>query len=136
MRERLALLLCLATLVLVVGLAAGFARRHNPPASVPAPPAPVAENAPAVSPGAALLREHGCTSCHSFRGTGNPRYPLDGVAGRRNPDELVAWITGTGVAAPQLAGSVVRRKERYRELPPAEMAAIVAYLGEPIEATR
>jgi hypothetical protein len=135
MRERLALLLCLVTLVLVVGLAAWFAQQHNPSASVPAV-APVAEKGPAVSPGAALLRDHGCTSCHSFRGTGNPRYPLDGVGERRSPDELRAWITGTGVAATQLAGSVVRRKERYTELPPAEMAAIVAYLGDHTEAAR
>jgi hypothetical protein len=136
MRERLALLLCLVTLVLVVGLAAWFAQRHNPPASVPAAVAPEVKNGPAVSPGAALLRDHGCTSCHSFRGTGNPRYPLDGVGDRRSPDELRAWITGTGVAATQLAGSVVRRKERYTELPPAEMAAIVAYLGDHTEAAR
>ncbi len=145
MRERLALLLCLVTLVLVVGLAAWFADRHNPPASVPGggAPAPVATGEPARTtgraaeiPGARLFREQGCTSCHAFGGAGNPRYPLDGVGTRRTPAELRAWITGTGGAEERLAGSVVRRKQRYLELSPAELTALVDYLGPPGAAVR
>lgn len=135
MRERLALLLCLLTLVLVVGLAARFARKHNPTS---AGPPPSAATAPAVSsvatgtddaPGARLFREQGCTSCHAFRGAGNPRYPLDGVAARMGAAEVRAWITATGGAEERLAGSVVRRKQRYRDLPPAELKALVDYLS-------
>lgn len=141
MRERLALLLCLVTLVLVVGLAAWFADRHNPAANVP--PAPAAPVLPARPPeqiaqisGARLFREQGCTSCHAFGGAGNPRSPLDGVGARRSPAELRAWITATGGAEERLAGSVVRRKQRYLELAPAELTALVDYLSTPGAADR
>lgn len=131
MRERLALLLCLVTLVLVVGLAGWFAERHNPPETVPAGVSARPATAVPDLPGARLFREQGCTSCHAFGGAGNPRYPLDGVSARRTPAELRAWITGTGAAEERLAGSVVRRKQRYLELSPAELAALVDYLGAP-----
>ncbi len=126
MRERLALLLCGLTLVLATGLAWLFAVRHNPRPSHRAPPA-VSPPAQSVT-GARLFLEQGCANCHAIGGAGNPRYPLDGVAARRDRAELEAWIGGTGVAAGQLAGSVVRRKERYRELPAEDMAALLDYL--------
>lgn len=137
MRERVAILVCWLTLGMVVGLSWLFALRHNPtapPAASDSPVAPlVAEPArsppPANDAGAGLFREQGCTSCHVLGGIGNPRYPLDGVGGRLNREELRAWITGTGPAATTLSAMMVRRKARYLEMPEADMAALIEWLG-------
>lgn len=135
MRERIALLVCWLTLGMVAGLSWLFAVRHNPESPRTPPVAPIA--APVLPPrpvaanetGARLFREQGCTSCHALGGAGNPRYPLDGVGARRSRDELRAWTTGTGLAAERLSPMVVRRKERYQDLPDADMAALVEYLS-------
>lgn len=124
MRERLALLVCGLTLLLVAGLSWLFAVRHNPRGDAPVP-ARTAAPPPVESAGLRLFREQGCTNCHALGGSGNPRSPLDGVAARLDRAALYAWITGTGAAAEQLATSVVRRKERYRELPEADMKALI-----------
>lgn len=133
MRERIALLICWLTVVLVVGLSWLFAVRHNPAgggsvpvAAVAAPPITLA---PANETGARLFREQGCTSCHALGGAGNPRHALDGVGARLNREELRAWTTGTGVAADKLSPMVLRRKQRYQEVPDAELSALLDYLA-------
>lgn len=133
MRERIALLICWLTAVLVVGLSWLFAVRHNPVMPPAASAVPVAASAgvavPANELGARLFREQGCTSCHAVGGTGNPRHALDGVGARLNREELRAWTTGTGVAAEKLSAMVLRRKQRYQELPDAELSALLDYLA-------
>jgi mono/diheme cytochrome c family protein len=131
MRERIALLICWLTVVLVAGLSWLFAVRHNPAG---APAAPVAPRAvlPAVAAyedGARVFREQSCTSCHALGGAGNPRHGLDGVGARLNREELRMWTTGTGAAADKLSPMVARRKLRYQELPEAEMSALLDYLA-------
>jgi len=138
MRERIAILVCWLTLGVVVGLSWLFALRHNPvaPPLPPPPSVPAAAPGPEAKPkqpnaaGARLFRDQGCSSCHALGGIGNPRYPLDGVGARLKPDELRAWITGTGPAASQLSAMVVRRKARYLELSDADLTALVAWLGD------
>lgn len=76
-----------------------------------------------------MFREQGCTSCHAVGGAGNPRHALDGVGARLNREELRAWTTGTGVAAERLSAMVLRRKQRYQELPDAELSALLDYLA-------
>lgn len=131
MRERIAILICWLTLVLVVGLSWLFAVRHNPAAAHTAPVAPVAAPAPALANegGARLFREQGCTSCHALGGAGNPRQALDGVGARLSREELRAWTTGTGIAAEKLSPMVVRRKQRYQEMADAELSALLDYLA-------
>jgi cbb3-type cytochrome oxidase cytochrome c subunit len=134
MREIFARMVCLLTVSVVVALAHVFAAWHNPHDNPPtlAAVAPMA-SAPAPSApeiqGRKVYDEQGCASCHAIAGEGNPRHPLDGVGSRRSVAELREWITGSGLAAEDLAPSVVRRKQRYRELAPTEMDALVAYLG-------
>lgn len=133
MRERIALLICWLTLVLVVGLSWLFAVRHNPAVAPAAPVAPVAAPPGALTPanaiGARVFREQGCTSCHALGGAGNPRHALDGVGARLSREELRAWTTGTGVAVEGLSPTVVRRKQRYLEIADAEMSALLDHLA-------
>jgi mono/diheme cytochrome c family protein len=82
-----------------------------------------------IERGRAVYLREGCATCHSIEGAGNPRYPLDGAGSHWEPDELEAWITGTGMAGEFLSPAVVRRKQGYRSLPEAELQAMVAYLS-------
>lgn len=136
MRERIAIAIVVLTLILLAGLAGIFGVRHNPAEDpVPAPsvgvPPLIEETAPPAkkSPGATVYHDQRCSACHALAGTGNPRYPLDGVGNRRDAGELRDWIVGTGTAAASLPGPVLRRKERYREMPPDEMAALIEFLA-------
>jgi mono/diheme cytochrome c family protein len=139
MREIIARAVCLLTVAMVVALAHLFAEKHNPPVSVPVPAqaaTPIA--APNVSPvvvspdvarGREVYNAQGCSSCHAIAHEGNPRNPLDDVGTRRTASELREWIMGTGSTVEQLSPAVIRRKQRYQELPPADLDALVAYLA-------
>jgi len=153
MRENIARSFCLVALAVAVLLSWAFAARHNPaeaqvtafaavaevpPDPSPAPPASLAaapdRPSPAPTPetiarGVAAYDRHNCATCHAIAGTGNPRYPLDGAGSRWDAAELREWTTGTGVAAEVLSPAILRRKQRYREMPEEEMAALVAYLS-------
>ena len=134
MREILARSVCLLTVAMVLALAHLFAQRHNPQVSTPVPAqAPTRIAAPVVSSevlrGREVYNAEGCSSCHAIAGVGNPRNPLDDVGARRTAAELREWITGTGSAVEQLSPAVVRRKQRYQELPESDLRAMVAYLA-------
>lgn len=135
MRELLARIVCLLTVLQVVALAHVFATRHNPrsPRDAMAEAKPAAGSLvaprPEVSRGQEIYGEQGCSACHAIAGSGNPRNALDGVGSRRSRAELREWITGTGGATEQLAPAVVKRKQRYQSLPPAELENLVTYLA-------
>ncbi len=140
MRETIAKLFCLLTLLVAVALSWLFALRHNPglpssPAAVAAPPsAPVTATPPSLPPETALRAREvftgsGCATCHSVAGVGNPRVPLDTVGAELSPEGIRAWTTGTGEAAGQLGDSLRRRKQRYLELPEADLDALVLWLA-------
>src|ERR1044072_8387039 len=107
MRERIARGVCLLVVLLVLGLSLHFASQHNRQSEAEVlrdfgpPPPPDKSNAASseIARGRAVFEEQNCAPCHSIEGACNPRYPLDGVAERLNPAELLAWITGTGAAA-------------------------------------
>ena len=153
MREQIARGIVFLTLVMILGLSALFAARHNREAAKPdskpamdpvaaatapavsapvAPPAVVEPSALATKPdvarGRKVFTEQRCTACHSVAGEGNPRSPLDGVGAHLTPDELKMWILGTGDAAESLSVATQRRKQRYLSIPEADMTALVAYL--------
>jgi mono/diheme cytochrome c family protein len=97
----------------------------GPPVAVAAPPESDAGNR-----GRLVYSRNGCATCHSIAGEGNPRYPLDGTGDRWEPDELRAWITGSGLAADLLNDAIRRRKQRYASLPEEDLSALVAYLAQ------
>ena len=79
--------------------------------------------------GAAIYKEKNCGTCHSINGLGNPRFPLDGIGSRLNPNELREAITGTGSGASKISRAVRQRKARYAEMPEEEMSKLVDYLS-------
>jgi mono/diheme cytochrome c family protein len=158
MREKLAIAVCVLALVVVVALSFVFAVRHNPETAAaspisagslpePAPtdpaesnqvvaatdPSPVAVN-PDLERGRTIYVQQGCATCHAIAGSGNPRHPLDGTGDRWTTDELPHWILGTGVAADELSTAVRRRKQRYQNLSPEDLNALVTYLSSLKEA--
>ena len=88
-----------------------------------------AGSATSADRGREIFAQQKCMSCHSIEGSGNPRYPLDATGARWQPEELREWITGTGVAAERLSSTIIRRKQRYRELSEAEINSLVQYLS-------
>lgn len=105
-----------------------------PPPAAPspaadAPPVMVETESEAAARGRAIYEANRCNACHSIDDAGNPRAPLDGVGSRRTGPELQEWITGSGAAAEHLSSGVIRRKQRYRDLPAGEMADLVEYLS-------
>ena len=165
MREIIARLVCVLTFVVIAAVSLQFSIVHNPrvplvpperatppsPTSAATPAATVALPPPTTEPpqsqplplssdaqverGRAVYAQQNCSGCHAIAGAGNPRYPLDGVGQRRVPAELAAWVTGTGVAADELSAAVIRRKQRFRELPPEDLQALVAYVATLKDAT-
>lgn len=153
MREKIAIAVCLLAFVLVLALSYVFAVRHNPESAgasqgsvesrrktgrpdtaeskreITIPdPNPVTES-PDFERGRTLYERQGCSTCHSIVGIGNPRHPLDGTGDRWTTDELPHWILGTGDAAAELSTAVRRRKQRYHNLPPEDLNALVSYLS-------
>jgi mono/diheme cytochrome c family protein len=136
MRERYARLLALLSGTLVVLLSAGFAAIQNPAVATATPTAamtPVADHAAAsdaaeLERGRALFDEHGCVRCHSVAGHGSPRSPLDGVGARMDAEETRHWIVGDDAVRDELAPRVLAAKAPYKDLPAADLDAMVAWL--------
>ena len=114
--------------LIVVLLALAFARLQNPPLATP-PIAPSLTAASArVEPGRVVFDAQGCARCHAVAGKGNPRSPLDGVGARRDAAALRDWTLATGSAETKLSARAANIKQTYRELPTAELDALIAYL--------
>lgn len=154
MREIIARVVGVLTVMMVVALSLRFAAVHNRPESTGSPrpvaapmaapdgakvddraPGP-ASSAPASGAkavdggrGPAIFAEQHCATCHSIADAGNPRSPLDGVGDRHNPEDLRMWITGTGVATTKLPAAIAKRKQRYQTMPEDDLRVLVAYLA-------
>lgn len=141
MREIWSLRLVALTGVLVVALCTAFACRQNPPespaetASEPAAAAPEPEAAAEetaqdpVARGRQAYERRNCARCHSIAGQGSPRYPLDGVGSRLSAEEIRNWIIAPASLEGEMPASAFRAKQRFAELPAAEIEDLTAYLG-------
>jgi mono/diheme cytochrome c family protein len=80
-----------------------------------------------VQMGMTLFSSQKCTLCHSIGAKGNPKGPLDTVAGKAKPEELRQWITDP---------DTMRAKTKATRMPPMkqlkltkeQVDALVAYL--------
>jgi mono/diheme cytochrome c family protein len=143
MRERFARGVIALTVMVALGLSVLFAARHNRTPEKGGPVSPVVISPAPLEPlttppvvetlniqlGLKVYTEQRCSSCHSIKGEGNPRSPLDGVGSHLTPEDIKMWILGSGGAAETLSPAVQRRKQRYQSIPAEEMNALVAYLA-------
>lgn len=137
MRETWVRIVAATSGVLAILLALAFAWLQNPPsAPLPATVATVAavakvttDDPSLVQAGRAVYLAQGCTLCHAIAGTGNPRYPLDGVGDRHSLQDLRNWTLGLGAAQGVLPARAVRIKTDYRLLPADELDALMGYLA-------
>jgi cbb3-type cytochrome oxidase cytochrome c subunit len=134
MRETWVRIVAATSGVLAILLALAFAWLQNPqpapsPATVAAVAQVVTDDPSLVEAGRAVYLAQGCALCHAIAGTGNPRYPLDGVGDRLSPQDLRNWTLGLGDAQGALPARAVRIKEDYRVLPADELDALVGYLA-------
>jgi mono/diheme cytochrome c family protein len=104
--------------------AAGRGGPLEPPwASTPIPegePEPVVD--PLLERGWSIYLAERCSSCHSIAGRGSPRYPLDGVGDRLDPEQLRLWVVDPQRARPGV------RKRPYDHLSDEDVGALVALL--------
>ncbi len=135
MRELLAKRIALATALIALLAAAGFAARRNfPPGAEPRPPKPVSATpagpaAPqAAAQGRAIYEREMCAACHSVAGEGNTRHPLDNVGMRLSLEDLRMRVAPPPAMESEFPPAVYRVKQQFRELPPAEFDALVEYL--------
>jgi mono/diheme cytochrome c family protein len=85
---------------------------------------------PQVDRGKQVYAREKCATCHQIARQGNSRFPLDGVGTRLSADDLRRWITDTAKmedALPRMPA--VRMSARKYRLSPADLDALVAYLG-------
>lgn len=139
MRERWAKGLALATSVMVLVLAAAFALILNRPGdklaadTVLTPVVDTDGSAPAsqkqIARGREVFARRDCSGCHSVAGKGSPRSPLDGIGGRRDREELRAWVVAEESVQAELSPRAIAAKQDYAQLPDTEMDALLAYLG-------
>lgn len=134
MREKIAILLCGATISVTLALSVLFATRGDGSRSKapPAIPAPQMESQQAHDKksitGRSLFETQHCGTCHSFAGVGNPRLPLDGIGQKMSDQEMQNWITGSGAATNTLSAFIIKRKQGYKEMPEEQMRLLIAYL--------
>jgi len=125
---------------LLMAMAAFFADRRNgelqrasvepvgvPDGAVTSPASTL--DASLVARGRAVYEDQACARCHSIDGRGNPRAPLDGVGARRSVGELRDWVTAAGSVRGELSRSAQRAKDGFRQLPEADLEALVTYLA-------
>jgi mono/diheme cytochrome c family protein len=80
-----------------------------------------AAEAATIARGRAVYGEQRCRMCHSIKGEGNPRSPLDGVGGRLTEWEVRLWI----VAPQEMSPTVTKRGYQLSD---ENLDALVSYL--------
>lgn len=145
MRERIAVGVAFLAVCFAVFTSAMFAWRHNIPLGNSARPLSVDRNSAMAATGSetnllssasGVYETRHCGTCHSIKGVGNPRYPLDGVGSRLNRAELREAIIGAGATSTNLSRAVRQRKARYTQMPEEEMAKLVNFLSSLVEQNR
>jgi mono/diheme cytochrome c family protein len=69
-----------------------------------------------------------CAVCHSVGDKGNKKYPLDGVGSRLNETDIREWLLNPDTQQANKPGRPLMRMPSYRNVPPEDIDALVAYL--------
>jgi mono/diheme cytochrome c family protein len=77
--------------------------------------------------GQKVFTDSKCSMCHSVAGVGNKKFPLDGV-GKKGAEHIKMWLTDSKAAAEKEGKKLAMPMKSYKTLPPADFAALTAYL--------
>lgn len=137
LREKRARTIALLTGVMVIFMAVLFAALQNRPANtagnntyeVPDTVTNISTpDAEILAIGRGVFEAQACMRCHAIAGEGNRRNPLDGIGERRSADAIRQWILAPVELQGQLSTWAFRAKQAYRDLPAADLDALVMYL--------
>jgi len=139
MREKWARRIVVLTALIVLLLAFVFARIQNPSQATDIIKSreqitssehkqSVVPDSKDIKTGRQVYKQQSCGFCHSIAGQGNPRNPLDGVGKKHSANELRNFITGADTLQDLLSTSIIKMKQRYRELSDDELDALVIYM--------
>lgn len=89
--------------------------------------------APASAQGTAaagekLFADNKCTVCHSVKGVGNKKFPLDGAGKHHTPESVRLWLVDSKAAAEKAGKKLAMPMKSFKTLPPADLDALVAYV--------
>lgn len=133
MREKWARRIVYITGILIFMLSAFFARLQNPDEGIDRATETNRLSHELIDPdkishGQSIYQQQNCSLCHSVQGSGNPRYPLDGVGQKHSTTELAYWVIGDEKIKDQLSDRNFNYKQIHRKLANAELDALIIYL--------
>jgi len=80
--------------------------------------------------GAKVYADQKCSMCHSIAGKGAAKGPLDGVGSKLTAAEIKEWIVNpVEMTAKAKATRKPAMTAKYKNLPAADLDALVAYLA-------
>ena len=94
----------------------------------PVPAIADGQGASADHPGAKVYAAQKCSICHSIGGVGNKKLPLDGVGTKLTADQIREWLVAPVDAAKKANSTAKPPMKSYKELPKADLDALVAYM--------
>lgn len=86
-----------------------------------------AQDAP-VQRGMAVYAAQKCSLCHSIAGVGK-KHALDGVGTKLAAADIKQWLVDPVAAAAKAKSTAKPVMKSYAKLPPADIDALVAYMG-------
>jgi len=132
MREKWARRVAYFTGLIVLLLTVYFARIQNPPVRPEINENNMQEKSLVINQDFALGKQvyiqQGCAMCHTIKGQGNPRYPLDGVGLKHTEKELHNWVIGDETIQGLLPERSFKLKQMNRSLSHDELELLVYYL--------
>jgi mono/diheme cytochrome c family protein len=87
----------------------------------------LAQDKALVAQGEKIYNDQKCFNCHSIRGDGNKKGPLDKIATKVKPAEMREWLTN----ATEMAAKMKKDRKppmKSATLTDGEMTALLAYL--------
>ena len=88
---------------------------------------PAIAGAQDIEKGKAVYAANKCQQCHAVGGTGNKKYPLDGVGKKLSGDEITNWITDPKAMEAKLAEKPKIHMKAYK-LADEDLKSLVAYM--------
>ncbi len=78
--------------------------------------------------GKQIYVQQSCAMCHSVKGDGNPRNPLDGASEQLTDKQLKQWVVGAPELEERIGAGVLRLKQANQKLTEDQIELLIFYL--------